>query len=176
MLPVLRNFPSRLRAFVSGQDGLITTDYIIVTGAIMGISLSATVAVRTGVDSLGAGIESSLTASQVARIMAGPGPVRWLESSAMETGGSKCSDPISCDYVPPTRWERAVLELDDGSKVTRETTIEHPQTNPTITSVVWFDEDGNEIEPIEDAPDIEKAGLVCDKFNEYCGPPSSATK
>ena len=54
------------RRFYLSETGAITTDYIILTGAIVGLGLSATVSVRTGVDNLGADIDSSLSGASVA--------------------------------------------------------------------------------------------------------------
>ena len=167
-----------LRRFLRAESGTITTDYIILTGAIMGTALAGVTSVRTGVASLGSDIEGSLSSSQVAAIMveAGPAPLRWIETTSAETAGSRCFDPATCKIIPPTRWEWAVLELDDGTKVTRYTTIEYPNTNPTVTEVAWFDEDGEPIKALEDAPDIADAGLICDRFQRSCTLPKSATK
>jgi hypothetical protein len=55
-----------LRRFAASEAGTITTDWIILTGAIVGLGLSATVSVRNGVGSLGGDIESSLSGASVA--------------------------------------------------------------------------------------------------------------
>jgi Flp pilus assembly pilin Flp len=57
-----------LTTFARDESGAVTTDYIILTGAIVGLGLSATVSVRNGVGSLGADIEGSLSGTQVAAL------------------------------------------------------------------------------------------------------------
>lgn len=55
--------------FWAEESGAIETDWIVLTGAIMGISLSAVVAVRGGVSDLGLDIQGSLSAANIASLL-----------------------------------------------------------------------------------------------------------
>jgi len=55
-----------LSAFIAAEDGAVTVDWVVLTGAIVGLGLGAITAVRQGTTQLGSGIETSLTNASVA--------------------------------------------------------------------------------------------------------------
>jgi hypothetical protein len=54
-----------LRVFSSDESGAVTTDWVVLTAAIVGMGITSVAAVRTGTGSLGAEIETSLSDSSV---------------------------------------------------------------------------------------------------------------
>jgi hypothetical protein len=57
-----------IKKFVNSDDGVITTDWIILTAASVGLGLAAVINVRAGVASLGGEIESSLSNASIAAL------------------------------------------------------------------------------------------------------------
>lgn len=53
-------FPSLLRRFLSDRRGAVTTDWVVLTGAITGIGISIAAAVTLGATSLGVKVENAL--------------------------------------------------------------------------------------------------------------------
>jgi hypothetical protein len=162
-----------LRQFCDAEDGIVTTDWIILTGAIMGAALAGVTSVRTGVADLGVGIESSLTSADVAMILTGntlAAPLRWTEVSMFHTAGTKCPPaPNLCpNYTPPTTWEHAMLELDDGTFVERVSITTHGGDTKSDPVIEWRDEDGNTIDAPKEVPDLDMNSFDCDKYGDRC--------
>ena len=155
-----------LRSFARGESGTITTDYIILTGAIMGAALGGVTSVRMGVADLAFGVETSLTGAEVAiPFDTGPQPVGWVETMTMATAGTRCAPaPEICNFTPPTRWEYAYLEMDDGTRLERVTTTEYPDTKSATSTVIWRDKDGNEVDAPANAPELDYKSMTCDKW------------
>jgi hypothetical protein len=161
------NLNSRDKWIYLSKTGAITTDYIILTGAIMGVSLSATVAVRSAVSGLGVEIESSLANASVTNPLVPPAaaPVRWSETVTSETAGTRCPPaPATCNFTPPTRWETAYLEMDDGTRLERLTTTEYPDSKSASASTIWRNEEGEEVEAPKNVPDLDYALMTCDEW------------
>lgn len=59
--------------FFAEESGAVTVDWVVVTGAAVGLSLSSVAAVRMGTNNMGEAISSSLSGASVA-------PLRWLSS------------------------------------------------------------------------------------------------
>lgn len=61
-------FLSNIKAFAVNESGAVTVDWVVLTAAIVGLGLAVVASVRTGVDSLGSSISSSLTTAAVATL------------------------------------------------------------------------------------------------------------
>jgi hypothetical protein len=68
MLTTRDDAATLVSTFVADESGVVTTDWIILTGAIMGGCLSALVAIRGGVEALAFDIDDSLSNAQVVNI------------------------------------------------------------------------------------------------------------
>lgn len=55
----------QLSRFLSDEGGAVTVDWVVLTGAVVGLGLATTASVRTGVGALGDDIEASLTNATV---------------------------------------------------------------------------------------------------------------
>jgi Flp pilus assembly pilin Flp len=56
------------RKFLNDENGAVTVDWIVLTAAITGLGIGATVSIKGGVDSLAFGIQSSLSGATVVNV------------------------------------------------------------------------------------------------------------
>lgn len=73
---------TKIQGFLADQSGAVTVDWTILTAGLVGISLSAVVAVRSGAISMGGDIESSLVAANVANAAAAADPTSGMNFSS----------------------------------------------------------------------------------------------
>jgi len=66
MLPT--SVPLILRKFCADDQGAVTTDWVVLTAAIVGLGIGAAAVVRTGTSALGGDIQTSLSGSTVASL------------------------------------------------------------------------------------------------------------
>ena len=57
-----------LKTFLADDSGAVTVDWVVLTAAIVGLGLAVITSVRTGVQSLGTDIQTSLTSASVATL------------------------------------------------------------------------------------------------------------
>lgn len=57
-----------LKTFLADESGAVTVDWVVLTAAIVGLGLAVITSVRTGVQSLGTDIQTSLTSASVATL------------------------------------------------------------------------------------------------------------
>jgi hypothetical protein len=147
MYPTLRTFIRRTRPafcrFAASETGAITTDWIILTGSIVGISLAATVALRVGVQALAFDVETSLSGANVAALgtLDGTPQAPTAGDITRQTAwNSWCTHPGGplCQF-----WQREV-NMSDGS-TWRYLQVYQPDGSSQIT---WYDQDNN----VVDAP------------------------
>lgn len=166
-------------AFAKSESGIVTTDWIVLTGAIVGIGLSATIAVRTGVADLALDVESSLDGAQVAMIMERETiatPLRWTEVAYYYTAGTRCPRaPDPCpNFTPAQTWEHAMLELEDGTMVER---VSVKATGTEDDPVVeWRDDTGKKIDAPKGFPELNMDHFVCDSYWDRCTLAASPSK
>lgn len=67
-----------IRTFCKSESGAVTVDWVVLTAAIVGLGVASVGAVRTGVESLGADIEASLTGASVGRLELNPYRFRMM--------------------------------------------------------------------------------------------------
>ena len=60
---------SDLQRFLRDQSGAVTVDWVVLTGAIVGLGIASVTAVRTGVGALGVDVQNSLSGATVAAIL-----------------------------------------------------------------------------------------------------------
>lgn len=164
----------QFRKFRDSEDGVVNTDWIVLTGAITGVSLSAMFAVRTGVTDLGLSIQGSLAGAQIATLnIAAPAlaaPLRWIEVE------NQFFPPVGCpprgenctSDAPGVQREKAALELVDGTVINRITESYFNHTTGETISVRWEDEDGNTIEGPKDTPDLDMNNFDCTVISSVC--------
>ena len=58
----------RVLKFLRSESGAVTVDWVVMTAAVAGLGLASTTAVRTGTNSLGSDINTSLTDASVASL------------------------------------------------------------------------------------------------------------
>ena len=61
-------FLATLKTFAADESGAVTVDWVVLTAAIVGLGLAVITSVRTGVQSLGTDIQTSLTSASVATL------------------------------------------------------------------------------------------------------------
>lgn len=59
-------FCPRFRDFLNDPSGAVTVDWVLLTASVVGLGLGAAASVRSGVGSLGTGIQTSLSGASVA--------------------------------------------------------------------------------------------------------------
>ena len=62
------NFLAKMKTFAADESGAVTVDWVVLTAAIVGLGLAVITSVRTGVQSLGTDIQTSLTSASVATL------------------------------------------------------------------------------------------------------------
>lgn len=60
--------PARLRSFMSREDGVVTVDWVILTGAAVGLCVGMFASVNTGIYAVGDGIGTRLTEAEVKQL------------------------------------------------------------------------------------------------------------
>lgn len=142
--------------FITSESGAITVDWVVLTAAITGLGIAATVAVRTGTTELGSNISTSLTNTQLPSLgclassagttgfecYTGPtivdGLVAWVEtweeSCSSDSGGTVTCSPAGSEFT-----EQYIMS--DGSTYNKVIRTENGET-----TVTWTDIHGNPVE------------------------------
>lgn len=73
--------------FFSDESGAVTVDWTVLTAAIVGMGIASAAAVRTGVVSLGDGIEGALSGASIARLFAPIASFSFNDVAGLERTG-----------------------------------------------------------------------------------------
>lgn len=94
-----------MKQFFQNECGAVTTDWIVLTPAICGLSIAAVMSIRGGVETLGGNIETSLTLASVT----GLGDLQGAGGQTVNgaDGGDQNCIGVTCDWdhlpeQPPT--------------------------------------------------------------------------
>ncbi|MEZ5751555.1 MAG: hypothetical protein R3D60_06195 [Paracoccaceae bacterium] len=104
----------RFAEFLTSDSGSTTADWIVLASGVIGISLGAIIATRSGVNDLGSDISASLmrVALPEEEEEVGPTPVRFVNEYANQGRDTVCSSEGVC--LRPSYW-RVGIVMDDGS-------------------------------------------------------------
>jgi hypothetical protein len=142
-----------LRRFAASESGAVTTDWIVLTGAIVGLGLGAMLQIRVGVAALAMSTERSLSLAEITALgtvnsdeqilsIAAAGMNRWYYRSCHRYAGPMC------------RVEDQSFELSDGSAYHVTRNFNHDQSS---VHVVWRDSNNQQIRNLDDLPEALRA-------------------
>jgi hypothetical protein len=91
---------SLVYTFLRSEGGAVTVDFIVITGAIVGLGIAVIANVRAGVTNLATSVETSLSSASVAAL--GTLGASGLDPAACSSGDPD-PDGNNCSITTPTR-------------------------------------------------------------------------
>ena len=61
-------FFANIKTFAADESGAVTVDWVVLTAAIVGLGIAVIAAVRTGTNSVGTEIQTSLSSASIANL------------------------------------------------------------------------------------------------------------
>lgn len=135
MIPMI---PRPVAHFLRAESGSTTADWIVLASGVIGISLGAIIATRSGVNDLGGDISASLMrlALPEEEEEIGPTPVGFVQEYANQGGDIVCSSEGVC--LRPSYWRIGIV-MDDGSVWALQRWRGGNPFNSDFTLDVWRD-------------------------------------
>jgi hypothetical protein len=137
-------------SFVNDETGAVTVDWVVLTGAVIGLGVAVMTSVGTGSTTLADLVETTLTDSKITAYMA-PGAGEELRNN-IYGGITSCPPP---GQGPPCQRisyysELRVYAMSDGSEWTHQvySTGDYHKRG-TVTRDTWQDGEGNFVDPPE---------------------------